>query len=61
MPFYKVGMIVGGDDMSGHRAGIKNFVSDIRFEMKICHLSRDNEKAVRHRVWSSMETSGVEA
>lgn len=54
-------MIVGGDDMSGHRAGIKNFVSDIRFEMKICHLSRDNEKAVIHRVWSSMETSGVEA
>lgn len=36
-------MIVGRDDVLGDRAGIKRFVSDINFEMKICHPSGDNE------------------
>lgn len=42
-------MIVGRDDVVGNRAGIKRFVSDIKFEMKICHPSGDNEEAMRHK------------
>lgn len=36
-------MIMGGDDVVGDGAGIKSFMSDIKFEMKICHPSRGNE------------------
>lgn len=43
LPFSEVGMIMGGDDVVGDGAGIKSFMSDIKFEMKICHPSRDYE------------------
>lgn len=43
LPFSEIGVIVGGDDIVGDRAGIKTFVPDIKFKMKICPPNRDNK------------------
>lgn len=54
-PFSEVGMLVGGADLLGDGAGIENSISDIKFEIHICHPSRAIEQAVTNR---SLELHG---